>query len=122
MIDVAVNCDGAMYAYNVNVDASSQLFSIDKRTGHASAIGDLGFVANFGQGMSFDHSTGMLYLSAFNFETFTAQLRKVCLATGASTVLQDYGLAQLAPFAIDRKCECSGSKGKSPRVQLKRSR
>eukprot|EP00928_Gymnodinium_smaydae_P018895 TRINITY_DN1719_c0_g3_i1.p1 TRINITY_DN1719_c0_g3~~TRINITY_DN1719_c0_g3_i1.p1 ORF type:complete len:250 (+),score=40.56 TRINITY_DN1719_c0_g3_i1:227-976(+) len=106
MVDVAVDCDGAMYAYNVNINASSQLFSIDKHTGQASAIGDLGFVANFGQGMSFDHSTGKLYLSAFNVETFTAQLRSVCLATGASTLIQDYGLAQIAPFAIDRKCKC----------------
>eukprot|EP00928_Gymnodinium_smaydae_P018889 TRINITY_DN1719_c0_g1_i3.p1 TRINITY_DN1719_c0_g1~~TRINITY_DN1719_c0_g1_i3.p1 ORF type:complete len:340 (+),score=40.91 TRINITY_DN1719_c0_g1_i3:67-1020(+) len=106
MVDVAVNCDGALYGYNVDSDASSQLFSINKHTGHASAIGDLGFVANFGQGMSFDHSTGKLYLTAFNYETFTAQLREVCLANGASTLIQDYGFAQIAPFAIDRKCKC----------------
>lgn len=101
MIDVAVDCDGNMYGYELLTDA---LYSIDPATGAATLIGVLGFDANFGQGMSYDYSTGILYLSAFNHGTFTGQLRTVDVATGMTILVFDWGFEQIAPFAIDNGC------------------
>ncbi len=101
MIDVAVDCNGNMYAYDL---VSDSFYSIDPATGTATLIGSLGYDANFGQGMSFDHSTGILYISAFNNGTFTGQLRTVDVATGMTTLVFDWGFEQIAPFAIDTGC------------------
>jgi len=101
MIDVAVDCDGNMYAYDIN---SVSLYSIDPATGTATLIGALGYDANFGQGMSYDHSTGILYLSAFNGTTNSGQLRTVDVASGMTTLVFDWGFEQIAPFAIDSRC------------------
>jgi hypothetical protein len=81
-IDCAADCAGNLYGYDLGVD---NFYSIDKTTGLATLIGPLGYDANFGQGMSYDHATGILYLSAFNNTTVTGQLRSVDVTTGATT-------------------------------------
>ncbi|MFC2094696.1 T9SS type A sorting domain-containing protein [Bacteroidota bacterium] len=101
MIDVAVSCAGEIYAYDL---VSNGFFSINPATGAATLIGDIGFVANFGQGMNYDYSTGILYMSAFNSTTTTGQLRTVDVATGMTTLVFDWGFEQVAPFAIDQIC------------------
>jgi hypothetical protein len=100
-IDVAVDCAGNMYGYDLGVD---NFYSINKATGLATLIGSLGYDANFGQGMSYDHSDGTLYLSAFNNTTVTGQLRTVDVTTGMTTLVFDWGFEQVAPFAIDQTC------------------
>ncbi len=104
-IDVAADCDGLLYGYDLTDD---NFYSIDPATGAATIIGALGYDANFGQGMSYDHSTGILYLSAFNNGTFTGQLRSVDVATGNTTLVFDWGFEQVAPFAIDQACAGGG--------------
>src|SRR5690606_31863513 len=61
---------GQLYAYDLVANA---LFSVDKATGQSTLIGDLGFDANFGQGMDFDNEDGTCYLYAFNNVTFVAE-------------------------------------------------
>ncbi len=100
-IDIAASCDGLLYGYDLSDD---NFYSIDPATGAATIIGVLGYDANFGQGMSYDYSTGILYLSAFNNGTFTGQLRTVDVATGMTTLVFDWGFEQVAPFAIDQVC------------------
>jgi len=102
MIDLAVDCDGNMYGYNVQ--NPSNFYSINTATGAATLIGNLGYDALFGQGMSYDYATGVLYLSAFNNTSFTGQLRTVDVATGMTTLVFDWGFEQVAPFAIDQNC------------------
>eukprot|EP00928_Gymnodinium_smaydae_P096350 TRINITY_DN8493_c0_g6_i1.p1 TRINITY_DN8493_c0_g6~~TRINITY_DN8493_c0_g6_i1.p1 ORF type:complete len:328 (+),score=17.23 TRINITY_DN8493_c0_g6_i1:76-984(+) len=100
MIDVAVALDGSMYAYSVDYP-SGKFYSVSPSTGAASFIGDLGYYANYGQGMSYDHSTGVLYLSAFNANTSSGQLRTVDVALGTSTLVTEWGFQEVAAFAID---------------------
>ena len=100
-IDIAASCDGLLYGYDLSDD---NFYSIDPVTGAATIIGALWYDANFGQGMSFDYSTGILYLSSFNNGTFTGQLRSVDVATGTSTLVFDWGFEQVAPFAINQIC------------------
>ena len=92
-IDVAVDCAGAMYGYDL-VDDS--FYGIDKTTGAAVLIGAIGFDANYGQGLSYDHATDILYMSAFNNTSFTGQLRTVDVATGMTTLVFDWGFEQVA--------------------------
>ncbi len=45
--------------------------------------------------------TNTIYVSAFNNGTFTGQLRTMDPGTGATTLLTDWGLLQVAVFALD---------------------
>ena len=60
--DIAINCDGEMYAHNLTDDS---LYTIDTDTGEATLLGPHGLAANFAQGMAFDHATGELYASIY---------------------------------------------------------
>jgi hypothetical protein len=97
-IDLAFNAAGVCYAYDLVTDAA---YTINPATGVATLLGPLGYDANFGQGMSYDMETSTLYLSAFNNGTFTGQLRTMDPGTGATTLITDWGLNQLAPFAVN---------------------
>ncbi|HSW56050.1 MAG TPA: T9SS type A sorting domain-containing protein [Ignavibacteriaceae bacterium] len=97
-IDLAFNAAGVCYAYDLVSDAA---YTINPATGVATLLGPLGYDANFGQGMSYDMETSTLYLSAFNNGTFTGQLRTMDPGTGATTLITDWGLNQLAPFAVN---------------------
>jgi hypothetical protein len=97
-IDLAFSAAGVCYAYDLVTDAS---YTINPATGVATLLGPLGYDANFGQGMSYDMETSTIYLSAFNNGTFTGQLRTMDPGTGGTTLITDWGLNQLAPFALD---------------------
>lgn len=88
VIDIAVNASGDMYGLDILTD---DLVSIDKTTGAVTAIGSVGFDANFAQGMDFDEATGTLYLAAYNNATSAAELRIADTSTGASTVVGAIG-------------------------------
>jgi hypothetical protein len=97
-IDLAFSATGVCYAYDLVTDAA---YTINPATGVATLLGPLGFDANFGQGMSYDMETSTIYLSSFNNGTFTGQLRTMNPGTGGTTLITDWGLAQLAPFALN---------------------
>lgn len=97
-IDLAFNAAGVCFAYDIVTDAA---YTINPATGVATLLGPLGYDANFGQGMSYDMETNTLYLSAFNNGTFTGQLRTMNPGTGSTTLITDWGLNQLAPFAVN---------------------
>lgn len=101
MIDLAFDCDGVCYAFDLLNDNA---YTINISTGSATLLGALGYDANFGQGMSIDHETGSIYLSAFNNTTFTGQLRRMNASNGSTTLIVDWGFEQIAPFAIDVSC------------------
>ncbi len=83
VIDLAVNCSGAMYAHDISTDS---LFSVNPATGARTLIGAHGLAANFAQGMDFDNNDGQLYAwiytggGTYTYGTFN-------LATGAITPL-----------------------------------
>ncbi len=97
-IDLCFNAAGVCYAYDLVTDAA---YTINPATGVATLLGPLGYDANFGQGMSYDMETSTIYVSAFNNGTFTGQLRTMDPGTGATTLLTDWGLHQVAVFALD---------------------
>jgi hypothetical protein len=99
MIDIAINAaTGVGYGYDMIDDNA---YSFDPVTGATTLLGSLGYDANYGQGMDIDQATGTIYLSAFNNTTFTGQLRIMDPATGATALVADWGLLQIAPFAIN---------------------
>jgi len=97
IIDLCFNEYGVCFAYDIVTDCA---YTINISTGEASLLGPLGYDANFGQGMSYDLETQTIYLSAFNNSTFTGQLRTMNPQTGMTTLITDWGLIQLAPFAV----------------------
>jgi subtilisin family serine protease len=103
IIAVAVDDQGDMYAHDI---VSDQLVSVDTGTGQGTAVGSLGFDANFGQGMAFDPVSGELYLSAFNNAAFRGELRIADRATGATALVgalgatSPGGLVQLGWMAV----------------------
>jgi hypothetical protein len=97
-IDLCFDASGICYAYDLITDAA---YTLEPTTGFATKLGSLGYDANFGQGMSYDFSTGTIYLSAFNNTTFTGQLRTMNPLDGSTTLIVDWGFEQIAPFAID---------------------
>ncbi len=85
-LPIALAIDGAGVGYTYEL-VNQMFYSVDLTTGTATAIGDIGFDANFGQGMAYDPTTDMVYMSAFNGATFAAEWRSVDLTTGATTFI-----------------------------------
>ena len=83
IIDIAMNCNGEMYAHGIATDA---LFSVNTTTGATTLIGTHGLAANFAQGMDFDNDDGTLYAFIYT-GTGTNRFGSFNLATGAFTAL-----------------------------------
>ena len=58
MIDIAMNCQGALYAHNIIDDS---LYTVNVATGAGTKLPTHGLAANFAQGMDFDNQSGALY-------------------------------------------------------------
>ncbi len=87
---------GVLYAVDLAVD---DLFSIDKTTGAATLIGDIGYNLQFAQGADFDNATGTAYLCAYTGGGVNS-LRTVDLATGLSTSVGSFDNAEVDICAI----------------------
>lgn len=101
MIDVAVNCEGQIFAHNISDDA---LYSVDPATGAGTKIGTgHGLAANFAQGMDFDNSDGTLYANIYT-GAGTNRFGTFDLATGTfATLVQDNPLGEYE-LAIPTQC------------------
>ncbi len=103
IVALAVDDDGIVYGLDVIND---YLVAIDKSTGEGTAIGSLGYDANFGHGMAFDPVSEQLYVSAFNNFRFQSELRIADRSTGATSVvgvlgaIEPGGLVQMGWLAI----------------------
>jgi len=101
MIDLCFDANGTCYSYEVNINAgAANAYNIDITTGALTTIGYLGYTPNYGQGMSYDFENQVIYMSAFNYDTFTGQLRTMDPNTGMTTLVYDWG-DQVAPFACE---------------------
>ena len=95
MIDLCFDAAGVCYAYEVNINPNAaNAYNIDITTGALTALGYVGFTPNYGQGMGYDYETSTIYLSAFNLDAGTAQLRTMDPSTGMTTLLTDWGGAE----------------------------
>jgi hypothetical protein len=101
IIDLCFDENGICFAYEVNITpGAAQAYIIDITDGSLTPLGYVGFTPNFGQGMSYDFETGTIYLSAFNIDTYSGQLRTMNKTTGMTTLVYDWG-DQIAPFALN---------------------
>jgi hypothetical protein len=101
LISLAIDCDGNAYGIDIVTD---QLFSINLSTGAGTAIGPLGFNANFAQDADFDAATNTLYLAAFNNGISQGEFRSIDVTTGSSTLITVWLGSQITGFAIDNSC------------------
>lgn len=83
-IALAIDGSGMGYVHEIVTD---KLYSVNLATAAATEIGSTGFDANFGQGMCYDPTTDMIYMSAFNNTTFMAEWRSVNTTTGMTTLI-----------------------------------
>ena len=93
LIDIACSNAGQLYGHVMNgVSTQSQIYSINKTTGAGTALPQTtGFIANYAQGMSWDRSVDTGYLAAYNYTTNAGELRKINIATGATTLIATLG-------------------------------
>ena len=78
---------GSLFGVDI---VNDQLFRWNKTTGVATAVGPIGFNANFGQDGHFDQSDGQYYYAAFNNTSFQPELRLIDTLTGNSTLIAAY--------------------------------
>ena len=86
VVGIALGRDASNNLYSYDIDTDT-VHRIDRNTGAITLLGPLGFDANFGQGMGFDHKSGNLMMTAFNNGTFKPELRTVNTNTGATTLV-----------------------------------
>ena len=102
-IAIAIDSAGDMYAIDIVNDT---LYAVNKADGSASAIGSIGFNANYAQDMAFDLSTNTLYYAGFDASAFTDQIYTVDLTTGLATPVPGNpnigsGLAEVDAMSIE---------------------
>lgn len=99
LIAIAVNAQGELYGLDIINDI---LVRIHKQTAEAAVIGSIGFDANYGQGMDFDEVAGILYLAAFNADTFKPEFRIADIVSGSTelTGVLGNGTGQLGSLAV----------------------
>ncbi|MDC8004651.1 T9SS type A sorting domain-containing protein [Aureisphaera galaxeae] len=87
-IALGIDNAGVGFAYDIDTDF---MFRINLSNGNATSLGAIGFDSSFGQGMGFDSTNGILYMSAFNNDTFQSELREVDPVTGWTTFIGAIG-------------------------------
>ena len=80
---------GVMYMFDIS---NGNVYTVNKTNAACTLVGPAGFTANFGQDAFYWN--GAIYSHAFNSGTFSQQYRRFNL-TGGSTLIQDFGLAQI---------------------------
>ena len=88
-IDMAISNAGNIYVNVITAPTTpTQLYQVDKVTGAFTALpSNTGYNGNYAQGMSWDHSVDTGYLAAYNYTTSAGELRKINIATGATTLV-----------------------------------
>lgn len=87
---------GVLYTVDSTLD---DLFSVDKATGAATLIGDIGYAINFAQGGDFDNATGTAYICAYQGGGVNS-VRTLNLTTGLSTAVGAFDNAEVDICAI----------------------
>jgi hypothetical protein len=98
MIAIAIDSSGVGYGYNIEDDYA---YTFDPVAGTSLPLGPIGFDAAYGQDMDIEQVSGTILLVAFNFTTFTDQIRIMDPVTGATTLIMDLGYLQVAAIAFN---------------------
>jgi len=89
MVGLACDESGNLWGYDL---VTNNFFSIDKTTGLATAVGSIGFNANYGQGLFYDKTGNGITMAAFNYDSGNGEIRAVDVTTGASVILSSVGI------------------------------
>jgi hypothetical protein len=103
LIAIEFDNDGNLYGPSLSPD---ELFQIDLATGATTSIGSLGIDINYGQDISYDKATGIMYGTLYDNGGNGGVLSTIDLTTGAVTELFVY-TDQHACFAIPYESEPS---------------
>lgn len=91
ILAMAASLDGTLYAVSPN----NNLYTIDKTTGNATLVGELGVDAGFDQTMAFDYATGTLYwANNLDYVLYTIDTK-----TGAATAIGSIGFNKASSMA-----------------------
>ncbi|MEM7187795.1 MAG: T9SS type A sorting domain-containing protein [Bacteroidota bacterium] len=85
-LPIAISIDGNGNAFTYDID-DDILYQLNTSNGVPTALGPLGFNADFGGGMSYDPSTGKTFITSFNPAVGDSQLREVNTTNGMTTVI-----------------------------------
>lgn len=77
--------DNASVGYTIGIDGNFS-YRINLATADATPLGDIGFDANFGQGMTYEPNTDVILMAAYNNDTFQSELRYLDTSTGMTTM------------------------------------
>ena len=101
LIALAISCNGELYSVDIVQD---NLWSINSSTGVGTAIGLLGFDANFAQDADWNAEDGMMYLAAYNNAIGSGELRTANVTTGNTTLVAGWPSDEITAFGIDFPC------------------
>jgi hypothetical protein len=98
LINLACDTLGNLYSLGTTNDL---FYSVNKYTGVATALGAIGFEAEYAQGMGCEHSTNTIYLAGYDESSSAGDLSFVNTTTGASTEVGEFeDGAEITGFAI----------------------
>ncbi len=89
-IGLASDILGNMYAYDVLWTGDSTLYSVDKATGVATAIGPMGYGFVYAQDMGFDRDNDILYIAGYFNDGSSSALLTCDVSTGACTIVGNF--------------------------------
>ena len=89
IVGIDFDSEGNLWAYDIVTD---HFYRIDLNTGQTIDIGAIGFDANFGQDLTWDPESEIMYMTAYNRGSSKAEFRSVNLGNGQSTFISNIGL------------------------------
>jgi hypothetical protein len=88
MISLMCDTEGNMFSYDVLFGGNSHLYAINKDTGEATVIGDMGHDFCYAQEGKFDRNTGILYIAAYDYGLGESYLATCDPETGEITIIK----------------------------------
>ena len=101
MIDIAADLEGNLYGYNVLWTGDSTLYSVNKTTGLATAIGSMGYGFVYAQSMAYDRDNSIMYIAGYFNDGSPSALLICDVTTGQCTPVGNFeGGMEITGFAI----------------------
>lgn len=83
-IALSISGNGSIFSYDIDDDI---LYRLNPNTGAPTAVGPIGFNADFGGGMCFDPNTNKTFITSYNPAIGDSQLREINTDTGLTIVV-----------------------------------
>ncbi len=97
VLPIALARDAANNLFTLDID-NDGVYMINRESGVVNFIGNVGYDANFGQGMAFDEATNQILSAAYNSAIGDSELREIDPNTGLSVSLGTINPGMLSQF------------------------